>query len=284
VRRGDRHAQLRLAAPVVAARGDHVVLRTETTVGGATVLDPAPPRTSDEARIALLETGDPRAIVAALVHEPTRRSELTARAVLGAGELEEGLGAVRLEGDWAFSEEWLASVAADVEDRLRERATASPLDPGLALAELLPPEPWAPVVLPLLRVERRAGKAFLPGTAASLGDRTAAAERLERELTTAGCAAVKADDRELARFLEDEGRLVRLGDGYVVGAGGFEVARDLLVTECEAAGSITLARFRDLVGVGRRDAQLLLERFDADGLTRRVGDGRVLRRTRRATG
>ncbi len=71
--------------------------------------------------------------------------------------------------------------------------------------------------------------------------------------------------------------------GYVVGAGGFEVARDLLVTECEAAGSITLARFRDLVGVGRRDAQLLLERFDADGLTRRVGDGRVLRRAGRSS-
>ncbi len=34
VRVGDRHAQLRLAAPVVAARGDRVVLRGGTTVGG----------------------------------------------------------------------------------------------------------------------------------------------------------------------------------------------------------------------------------------------------------
>jgi hypothetical protein len=30
--------------------------------------------------------------------------------------------------------------------------------------------------------------------------------------------------------------------------------------------------------VGRRAPQLLLERFDADGLTRRIGDERVLRR------
>jgi hypothetical protein len=51
-----------------------------------------------------------------------------------------------------------------------------------------------------------------------------------------------------------------------------------MLTECRDARTITLARFRDLVGVGRRDAQLLLERFDADGLTRRVGDERVLRR------
>src|SRR6266566_2849722 len=44
VRVGDRYAQLRLASPVVAARGDRVVLRADTTVGGGRVIDPAPPR------------------------------------------------------------------------------------------------------------------------------------------------------------------------------------------------------------------------------------------------
>jgi selenocysteine-specific elongation factor len=71
---------------------------------------------------------------------------------------------------------------------------------------------------------------------------------------------------------------VRLGDGYAVGAEAFEVARDVVIVECAAEGGITLARFRDLVGTGRRDAQLLLERLDADGVTRRVGERRVLRR------
>jgi selenocysteine-specific elongation factor len=86
------------------------------------------------------------------------------------------------------------------------------------------------------------------------------------------------DDDELTRFLETSRRLVRLGDGYVIGAGAYEVAKDVMLTECRDAGEITLARFRDLAGTGRRDAQLLLERFDQDGLTRRVGDRRVLRR------
>ena len=58
-------------------------------------------------------------------------------------------------------------------------------------------------------------------------------------------------------------------------------ARELVVVECTAAGEITLARFRDLAGVGRRDAQLLLERLDQDGITRRLGDRRVLRRAGR---
>src|SRR3954463_7926672 len=61
--RDGRHAQLRLEEPVVAARGDRFVLRTETTVGGGRVLDPSPPRRLDPDRLELLERGDPVEIV-----------------------------------------------------------------------------------------------------------------------------------------------------------------------------------------------------------------------------
>ena len=67
-----------------------------------------------------------------------------------------------------------------------------------------------------------------------------------------------------------------------VGVAAYADARRLLVEECEATGSITLARFRDLLGTSRKPAQLLLERFDADGVTRRQGDERVLRRRARS--
>jgi selenocysteine-specific elongation factor len=281
VRVGADHAQLRLAAPVVAARGDRVVLRGETTVGGAVVLDPAPPRGRDAERDRLLDDGDPRSIVRALVSEPVRVEALAARALLSGGDLEDGLDAVRVVDGWAFADEWLDETAAAAEARLRRRAEESPLDPALPLGELLPAEPWAPVVLPLLPVERRGGMAYLPGAAASLGSRADAAAELEASLVSSGLVATKADDAELARFLENEGKLVRLGDGYVVSAGAHEVALDLVRAECASAGEITLARFRDLAGVGRRDAQLLLERMDVDGVTRRLGDRRVLRRAGR---
>jgi selenocysteine-specific elongation factor len=284
VRVGDDHAQLRLAAPVVAARGDRVVLRGETTVGGAIVLDPAPPRRRDAERDQLLAEGDPASIVRALVHAPVAVEQLASRALLSGPELEEGLDAVRVVDGWAFSDGWLEETSTAVEKRLRAHAEASPLDPGLALAELFPSEPWAVSLLGLLPVERRGPKAFLPGTAASLGSRAEAAAALEGELAAAGLAATKVDDPELARFLEADRRLVRLGDGFAVGSGAYQVARDLVLTECGSAGEITLARFRDLAGVGRRDAQLLLERMDVDGLTRRVGDRRVLRRAARAGG
>jgi selenocysteine-specific elongation factor len=129
-----------------------------------------------------------------------------------------------------------------------------------------------------LGLERRGARLYLPGAARELGGRAEAAAELEAEVGAAGFEPVKLEDRSLATFLEDAGKLVRLGDGLAVGTAAYAEARRRLVEECERAGSIKLARFRDLLGTGRRPAQLLLERFDADGLTRRIGDERVLRR------
>ena len=118
---GTQTAQLRLEAPVVAARGDRVVLRGETTLGGATVLDPAPPRRLDEERLELLERGDPASIVSATVHAPVSVDALRSRGLLAPAELEEGLAAVVQAGGWAFSQMWLEDDA-----RVGRRAVARP--------------------------------------------------------------------------------------------------------------------------------------------------------------
>ncbi len=243
VRAGSGYAQLRLAAPVVAARGDRVVLRGETTVGGGTVIDPAPVR-----------------------HAELERFERAARgeATVSAPEW--------VDGEWRFSEAWLEELHGELE---RAIAAADPLDPGVNA----PAEPWAREVLARLPFERKGSKLYRPGVDASLGERAGEAAAVEAELEAAAPAPVKVADAALARVLERAGRLVRLGDGYAVLPAAYERARSLAVEECKAAGDIALARFRDLVGCGRRDAQLLLERLDADGITRRVGDARVLRRS-----
>jgi selenocysteine-specific elongation factor len=267
------YAQLRLAAPVVAARGDRVVLRTDTTVGGGLVLDPAPPRRIEPERLAVLESDDAETIVRSLVHRPMTGTELQARGLLAPGELARGLVAVEAAGDYYFSRAWLEELRESVRARLAERARTRPLDPGLPLAELLPARPWASAVANLLEVERRGAKAYLPGTSAQLGDRAQAASALQAEL--ASDHAVRVDDRALAAFLEEHGKLVRVGDGFAISADLYERGREAVRT----LDPITLAGFRDALGISRRTAQLLLERFDADGLTRRVGDLRVLRRS-----
>jgi selenocysteine-specific elongation factor len=230
---GERFAQLRLSRPVVAARGDRVVLRAGTTVGGGVVLDPAPPRHADIARFEALERGE------AFVYAP-----------------------VLVDGEWRWSPEWLGQLRAELE---RGIEAADPLDPGVPV----PAAEWAKAVVPHLALERRGAKLYRPGSVPELGDRTEAADELASQL---GLEPVRVDDAQLARFLEEQGRLVRVGDGFAISAEAYERARAILTD------GITLAGFRDALGVGRKTAQLYLERFDADGVTRRVGDARVLRR------
>jgi selenocysteine-specific elongation factor len=232
-RAGDRFAQLRLSQPVVAARGDRVVLRTDTTVGGGVVLDPSPPRHANSARFEALERGE------TLVHAP-----------------------VLVDGEWRWSQEWLDELRAELE---RSIDAADPLDPGVAV----PSAEWAKAVLPHLGLEQRGAKLYRPGAAAGLAGREQEAATLEAQL---GLEPVRVEDAALARFLEEQGRLVRVGDGFAVSTAAYEQARTAL------RDGITLAQFRDALGVGRKTAQLYLERFDADGVTRRVGDARVLRR------
>jgi selenocysteine-specific elongation factor len=260
VRAGTRYAQLRLASPAVAARGDRVVLRAGTTLGGGVVLDPAPPRHADEARFELVERGD----ASRLVHAPVRADALRDFSLAGTERA----------GDWVFSSAWLETLQADLRRRLAE---ADPLDPGIPL----PPEPWARDLLPQLGLELRGSKLYLPGAGPSLGDRAGEAEQLERRLEEAGFTPIKLEDADLARYLEAEGKLVRLADGLALGSRAYDEARRLVVEECERTGSITLARLRDLLGTGRKQAQLILERLDSDSVTRRVGDERVLRRKQR---
>ena len=234
-RAGERFAQLRLSRPVVAARGDRVVLRAGTTVAGGLVLDPDPPRHADLARFEALERGE------TLVHAP-----------------------VRVDGEWRWSDEWLEELRTDLE---RAIDAADPLDPGVPV----PAGEWSKAVLPHLGLELRGAKLYRPGASAELGERAEAAEALAAQL---GVEPVRVEDAQLARFLEEQGRLVRVGDGFAISPEAYEQARAVLVE------GITLAQFRDALGVGRKTAQLYLERFDADGVTRRVGDARVLRRRR----
>jgi selenocysteine-specific elongation factor len=258
VRVSERYAQLRLTRPVLAARNDRLVLRAETTVGGGMVVDPAPPRNSNARRIGLIDSGE----LAATIHAPVREADLRHL-------LDEPLTGVMRAGDWVFANAWLEEQRHEL-DRLLE--TVDPLDPGI----VPPSEPWAAAIEPLLGLERRGAKLYRPGAIAELGVRAEAADAFEAELRN---GPAKVTDRLLARHLEREGRLVRLGDDRAISVAMYERAEEVLRGECDTSGGITLARFRDLLGIGRGTAQLLLERFDSDGLTRRLGDRRVLRRS-----
>jgi selenocysteine-specific elongation factor len=133
------------------------------------------------------------------------------------------------------------------------------------------------VVLEPLRPRRHERSPTVTPRAAAVPADT---EDVERELAASGGEPFRVSDKRAAAELERSGRLVRLGDGLALERSGYDRARELAVAECEQAGTITLARFRDLLGSSRKTAQLVLERLDGDGVTIRVGEARRLRRRR----
>jgi selenocysteine-specific elongation factor len=85
-------------------------------------------------------------------------------------------------------------------------------------------------------------------------------------------------EREAAAHLADRGSAVLAGRDLAFTAPAYAEARDAAVAIARERGSVTVAQLRDRLGCSRRYAQALLEAFDAEGITRRVGDERVLRR------
>ena len=163
---------------------------------------------------------------------------------------------------------------------LRARiAGADPIDPGVPV----PSAPWAADVRPARGVRAARLEALPPrldadARRAGSGGRGARGRAQGRRRRGRRRSTTRSSRGSSRRAGGSSGS----GTATPIGAEAFEVAKDVVLVECTAEGGITLGRFRDLVGTGRRDAQLLLERLDADGVTRRVGERRVLRRA--ATG
>ncbi len=87
--------------------------------------------------------------------------------------------------------------------------------------------------------------------------------------------------RDLARLLdllEKQGRLTRLSSDIVLHADIVARARQTLVQQAEASGGqVDIPALRDALQTSRKYLIPLLELFDREGLTKRIGDRRVLK-------
>jgi selenocysteine-specific elongation factor len=307
-------AQLRLREPVSVIRGDRVILRTtapQATTAGGVVLDPAPPRHGAAegalARLRLLAGGDAASLVRAALGSVPWPQPLGRIAPPGLLDREAAIAAlselcasgevVRLAG---AEPSWLSRTRYDelleaVREQLDRRAAEHPLEPALPAQSVVPAGPGADALLARLAADgilELDGAHVLRAGARedSTGGHAAQAEALLASLATGGFTppdlrslqlASGLPEREfnaLAAALERAGRLVRFGGDLAYTSEHFARARGIVVARCGEHGSITLAELRDELGASRRIVQALLERLDADGVTRRVEDRRVLRR------
>ncbi|HEY6011974.1 MAG TPA: SelB C-terminal domain-containing protein, partial [Nitrospirota bacterium] len=83
--------------------------------------------------------------------------------------------------------------------------------------------------------------------------------------------------RDLLKLLADEGRTVRINDSLHLDRDAVEKVRADLKRHLERNKEITMAEFRDIAKTSRKFAVPLMEYFDSQKLTQRVGDKRVLR-------
>jgi selenocysteine-specific elongation factor len=82
---------------------------------------------------------------------------------------------------------------------------------------------------------------------------------------------------EVIRLLEREGAVIRVTSDMYFLAGSIDQLRQTLTRYLSEKGEMTAASFRDLIGSSRKYTIPLLEFFDRDGLTIRIGDIRRLK-------
>ncbi len=177
---------------------------------------------------------------------------------------------------------------------------ANPLKPGLDKEELkgmlrlrLHPRLLAAAVDGLVRkkqLEAEGAKLRTPGFRATVSiDQGAVKERIAEAIRSGGAqppvreelpGLFKISDRDakdLLKLLADEGRISRVNDSIYLFRETLERMRQDLTKHLQEKKEITVAEFRDLVKTSRKYAVPLMEYFDSQKLTQRVGDKRVLR-------
>ena len=124
-----------------------------------------------------------------------------------------------------------------------------------------------------------------PEPAAELPPLTPEAEAAEERLREAGAAPPLDSelDPDALAVLRAHGRAVRLGPTMHIHHEALAAVRARITAAIERDGSITLAGVRDEFGTSRKYAQAFLEHLDAEHVTLRRGDERVLRRRGRAS-
>jgi len=307
--------QLELDDPLPLVRGDRFIIRVPSpavTVGGGEVVDPNPGRKHRRfrpevlARLETLARGTPAEV---LLQTLERRGPLTVRDLLevsGLGEAApEALAELFSTGDavvldavpepaparLVVSRSWWSATTARMRDELAAYHARYPLRPGMSREELRS----------ALRLDPRAYNGLLARAAADglIVDEAATVRLPEHQVRFTPQQQQAVDDllarfraapyatpsvKEAAALVGEEvlgvllarGDLVQVSPEVLFLRETYEEMVERIRAHIQQQGSITLAQVRDLFQTSRKYAQALLEYLDGVGVTRRVGDERVL--------
>jgi selenocysteine-specific elongation factor len=285
------------------------------TIGGGTILDIAPPRFKRKgpalaAHLALLADGAPAEVLEEHLKQAgvagARAGDLRARTPFGPDQLRQLLEELQRSGRiQAVDREWY--LHRDASDRLRSQTRAvletfhreNPLRGGISREELRSRVGQAQerVFAQLLAALEAEGVVRSDRDQVRLASHTirlsAEQERvvrgLEADFRAAGAAppgpeealgrhGVKGTEKhELFQILVADRTLVRVRESLFFHAEALRTVQEQLVAFLRQKKEIGPADFKDLFGVSRKYAIPLMEYFDSQRVTVRVGERRVLR-------
>jgi selenocysteine-specific elongation factor len=291
-------AQLRLDEPVVVLCGDRFIVRDPNgTLGGGVVVatDARRHRRHNPTTIASLEalTGGSSedALLAAVERlQPVKLLDAASTAGLPedkAAHLAERLVAdanlVTVDGLF-YTAAWFAALARRATVALTEYHREFPLRRGIPREELRSRLGVSPGVV---NVIAKRGHLAVHGDVISQRSHVPALSPEQEHAVAEYLALLRATPfspptnsappAELVAYLLSRGDVVRVADGIVFARDIYTQMVERITERLRAEGPLTLAEVRDMFGTSRRYAQAMLEHLDAERITRRAADARVLR-------
>ncbi|GAC1508340.1 MAG: selenocysteine-specific translation elongation factor [Candidatus Dormibacteraceae bacterium] len=291
--------QLYLERPIAAAALDRFIMRIPspaTTIAGGTFIDVTPRRHARHD--SLVRESLERRAAGEILQEELRKYPrgvtvaALLKATMGLEADVAGLNARRI-GDWLYDQSAWQAISGRATLELEAYHLAHPLRPGMAREELrsrlgVTHGSFPSVVQGLIQeglVAEHDGSVALPGHQVELHTVDATAAALVAVLNRQPFAPPSLNEAvqeagatpEVVRALAQRGEIVRLSDDVAFTKDAYVAAIAIVKEIISSRGEITVGQLRDRMGASRRPVLALLEHLDAQHVTRRVGDARVLR-------
>lgn len=301
--------EFRLKEPIKARLKDRFVLRWPTpqiTIGGGEILDFGGPRRRQrnetwtahlQARVdaplsvyraSELQTHGFRSAANFLKHGPWGGDEVTADVSRGITD-----GTVISQSGFYFEPGWLKATSERLIRVLSDIHRNQPFLPGLNRSEWGDRAEVSDHAMPAItdwmlvaKLVAQSGEAFhLPEHVAELPQAWRADDtKLWGMVTAAGLQTPTRDELEalspngkaIINYWVSSGRAVAFGDGIILPVDTLNAARQRVVESLSSGKSLAAGQLREVLGTTRKYAVPILERLDREGITRRIGDERVL--------
>lgn len=302
------YAQLRLETPVCAYAGDRFVVRFYSpleTIGGGVILDARPRRRKRLDRCAverlkLYDTGSLSeqicyecscgalrrdSLAALFAHVEPQRLQQTVNELCRARKL-------IAAGDLLTTPKHLNQYQQQLNDLLRAYHEAHLLEWGMPLAQLKTNLPSALVdyfqTIGAIQCRHTcaANFGFTPRKTSLY---QSIAEKIQRlyeawammpedvSRVSAKIGVSQADTMRTMELLAQDGLLIALNSSLFVSKSTWQKAKETAQKLIASGGTVTLAQYRDALGISRKYAMALLEHMDACEFTLKDGEARTLR-------